>query len=102
MGGYLVSSNGDIWSRGMEYGLKRVKVEMLLQHNEDVDNLKKLIDETTFYDKQWQATWQDEKKEVWRGKWGSLVAESREGGGWEEEVGGVMVVEEIEWKMKKI
>ncbi|GJV70167.1 hypothetical protein Tco_1485676 [Tanacetum coccineum] len=33
---------------------------------------------------------------VWRGKWGSLVAESGEGGGWEEEVGGVMVVEEIE------
>ncbi|GKB31339.1 hypothetical protein Tco_0870740 [Tanacetum coccineum] len=54
--------------------------------NEDVDNLKKLIDETTFYDKQLQATWQDEKKEVWRGKWGPLVAESEEGGGWEEEV----------------
>ncbi|GJS73604.1 hypothetical protein Tco_0706445 [Tanacetum coccineum] len=33
---------------------------------------------------------------VWRGKWGPLVAESGEGGGWEEEVGGVMVVEEIE------
>ncbi|GJT01763.1 pentatricopeptide repeat-containing protein [Tanacetum coccineum] len=31
--------------------------------NKDVDNLKKLIDERTFYDKQWQATWQDEKKE---------------------------------------
>ncbi|GJT98772.1 reverse transcriptase domain-containing protein [Tanacetum coccineum] len=31
--------------------------------NKDVDNLKKLIDERTFYDKQWQATWQDEKKD---------------------------------------
>nr|GEY74043.1 light-harvesting complex-like protein 3 isotype 2, chloroplastic [Tanacetum cinerariifolium] len=36
---------------------------LLIRKNEDVDNLKKLIDETTFYDKQWQATWQDEKKE---------------------------------------
>ncbi|XP_071730851.1 light-harvesting complex-like protein 3 isotype 2, chloroplastic [Rutidosis leptorrhynchoides] len=36
---------------------------LLIRKNEDVDNLKKLLDETTFYDKQWQATWQDEKKE---------------------------------------
>ncbi|KAI7743426.1 hypothetical protein M8C21_011277 [Ambrosia artemisiifolia] len=36
---------------------------LLIRKNEDIDNLKKLIDETTFYDKQWQATWQDEKKE---------------------------------------
>ncbi|KAK7277089.1 hypothetical protein RIF29_18239 [Crotalaria pallida] len=33
---------------------------LLIRKNEDIDNLKKLIDETTFYDKQWQATWQDE------------------------------------------
>ncbi|GJZ80043.1 hypothetical protein Tco_0644880 [Tanacetum coccineum] len=33
---------------------------------------------------------------VWRRKWDPLVAESGEGGGWEEEVGGVMVVEEME------
>ncbi|CAA6667014.1 unnamed protein product [Spirodela intermedia] len=31
-----------------------------LLFNEDVENLKKLVDESTFYDKQWQATWQDE------------------------------------------
>ena len=36
---------------------------LLIRKNEDFDNLKKLLDETTFYDKQWQATWQDEKKE---------------------------------------
>ncbi|GKB29404.1 hypothetical protein Tco_0868805, partial [Tanacetum coccineum] len=52
---------------------------LLRRKNEDVDNLKKLLDETTFYDNH-------EKKEVWRGKWGPLVVESGEGGGWEEEV----------------
>ncbi|KAL8210151.1 hypothetical protein R6Q57_006883 [Mikania cordata] len=36
---------------------------LLIRKNEDIETLKKLIDETTFYDKQWQATWQDEKKE---------------------------------------
>lgn len=36
---------------------------LLIRKNEDLDTLKKLFDETTFYDKQWQATWQDEKKE---------------------------------------
>lgn len=34
---------------------------LLIRKNEDLENLKKLLDETTFYDKQWQATWQDEK-----------------------------------------
>lgn len=33
---------------------------LLVRKNEDIDNLKKLLEETTFYDKQWQATWQDE------------------------------------------
>ncbi|XP_020231232.1 light-harvesting complex-like protein 3 isotype 2, chloroplastic [Cajanus cajan] len=33
---------------------------LLIRKNEDLDNLKKLFDETTLYDKQWQATWQDE------------------------------------------
>ncbi|OIW10336.1 hypothetical protein TanjilG_28087 [Lupinus angustifolius] len=33
---------------------------LLIRKNEDIDTLKKLFDETTFYDKQWQATWQDE------------------------------------------
>lgn len=33
---------------------------LLIRKNEDFDNLKKLLEETTFYDKQWQATWQDE------------------------------------------
>ncbi|KAF4362519.1 hypothetical protein F8388_011346 [Cannabis sativa] len=34
---------------------------LLIRKNEDIDTLKKLLEETTFYDKQWQATWQDEK-----------------------------------------
>lgn len=33
---------------------------LLVRKNEDIVSLKKLIDETTFYDKQWQATWQEE------------------------------------------
>ncbi|XP_022735886.1 light-harvesting complex-like protein 3 isotype 2, chloroplastic [Durio zibethinus] len=33
---------------------------LLIRKNEDFDNIKKLIEETTFYDKQWQATWQDD------------------------------------------
>lgn len=34
---------------------------LLIRKNEDIATLKKLIDETTFYDKQWQATWQEDK-----------------------------------------
>lgn len=33
---------------------------LLIRKNEDIETVKKLINETTFYDKQWQATWQDE------------------------------------------
>ncbi|KAJ7952591.1 Chlorophyll A-B binding protein [Quillaja saponaria] len=33
---------------------------LLIRKNEDLENLKKLFEETTFYDKQWQATWQDD------------------------------------------
>ncbi|KAF3448241.1 hypothetical protein FNV43_RR08954 [Rhamnella rubrinervis] len=33
---------------------------LLIRKNEDIETLKKLVEETTFYDKQWQATWQDE------------------------------------------
>ncbi|XP_024986201.1 light-harvesting complex-like protein 3 isotype 2, chloroplastic [Cynara cardunculus var. scolymus] len=36
---------------------------LLIRKNEDLDNLKKLVEETTYYDKQWQATWQEQKKE---------------------------------------
>ncbi|GMJ00434.1 light-harvesting-like 3:1 [Hibiscus trionum] len=35
---------------------------LLIRKNEDLDNIKKLVEETTFYDKQWQATWQDDNK----------------------------------------
>ncbi|KAL6979795.1 hypothetical protein U1Q18_021450 [Sarracenia purpurea var. burkii] len=34
---------------------------LVIRKNEDLENLKKLLEETTLYDKQWQATWQDEK-----------------------------------------
>lgn len=33
---------------------------LVIRKNEDVETIKKLIEETTFYDKQWQATWQDD------------------------------------------
>ncbi|PKA58891.1 hypothetical protein AXF42_Ash000984 [Apostasia shenzhenica] len=35
---------------------------LLIRKNEDIEKLKKLIEETTFYDKQWRATWQDDNK----------------------------------------
>uniref|UniRef100_A0A2P2K4G5 Uncharacterized protein n=2 Tax=Rhizophora mucronata TaxID=61149 RepID=A0A2P2K4G5_RHIMU len=37
---------------------------LLIRKNEDIENLKKLLEETTFYDKQWQATWQDDTSSV--------------------------------------
>ncbi|KAK7262180.1 hypothetical protein RJT34_29742 [Clitoria ternatea] len=37
---------------------------LLIRKNEDLENLKKLLDETTLYDKQWQATWQDENSSI--------------------------------------
>ncbi|KAE8708190.1 ATP-dependent Clp protease proteolytic subunit-related protein 4 [Hibiscus syriacus] len=33
---------------------------LLIRKNEDLDNIKKLVEETSFYDKQWQAIWQDD------------------------------------------
>ncbi|KAK6935095.1 hypothetical protein RJ641_035250 [Dillenia turbinata] len=33
---------------------------LLIKKNENIETLKKLLEETTFYDKQWLATWQDE------------------------------------------
>ncbi|GMN30920.1 hypothetical protein TIFTF001_003033 [Ficus carica] len=35
---------------------------LLIRKNEDIETIRKLLEETTFYDKQWQATWQDENK----------------------------------------
>ncbi|XP_042503457.1 light-harvesting complex-like protein 3 isotype 1, chloroplastic [Macadamia integrifolia] len=34
---------------------------ILFRQTRDFGNLQKLVDEATFYDKQWQATWQDKK-----------------------------------------
>lgn len=33
---------------------------ILLRRTEDFENLKKLAEEATFYDKPWQASWQDQ------------------------------------------
>ncbi|KAF5938659.1 hypothetical protein HYC85_022918 [Camellia sinensis] len=33
---------------------------LVIRKNEDIETIKKLVEESTFYDKQWQATWQDE------------------------------------------
>ncbi|EYU31720.1 hypothetical protein MIMGU_mgv1a012232mg [Erythranthe guttata] len=33
---------------------------LLIRKNEDIEKVKKLLEETTFYDKQWQATWKEE------------------------------------------
>ncbi|XP_073105794.1 light-harvesting complex-like protein 3 isotype 1, chloroplastic [Elaeis guineensis] len=33
---------------------------LLIGENKDIENLKNILEETTFYDKQWQATWQDD------------------------------------------
>ncbi|KAL3499734.1 hypothetical protein ACH5RR_038827 [Cinchona calisaya] len=32
---------------------------LVIRKNEDIETVKKLLEESTFYDKQWQATWQD-------------------------------------------
>jgi hypothetical protein len=34
---------------------------LLIRKNGDVSNLRNLAKESTFYDKQWQATWKDVK-----------------------------------------
>lgn len=34
---------------------------ILFRKNEDFQDLKNLADEATLYDKQWQASWQDQK-----------------------------------------
>lgn len=34
---------------------------LVIRKNEDIENIKKLLEETTFYDKQWQATWKDDE-----------------------------------------
>lgn len=33
---------------------------LLIRKNEDLETIKQLVRESTFYDQQWQATWQDE------------------------------------------
>ncbi|KAM5556971.1 light-harvesting complex-like protein 3 isotype 1, chloroplastic [Rosa sericea] len=40
---------------------------ILFRRTEDFDNLKKLADEATFYDKQWQASWQEQNQNATSG-----------------------------------
>lgn len=37
---------------------------LFIRKNEDVDKLKNLFDETTLYDKQWQAAWKDDDESL--------------------------------------
>ncbi|XP_010439981.1 PREDICTED: uncharacterized protein LOC104723332 [Camelina sativa] len=37
---------------------------LFIRKNEDVDKLKSLFDETTLYDKQWQAAWKDDDESL--------------------------------------
>jgi len=37
---------------------------LLIRKNSDVTNLKTIAKESTFYDKQWKATWKDEDADV--------------------------------------
>ncbi|KAJ6808217.1 light-harvesting complex-like protein 3 isotype 1, chloroplastic [Iris pallida] len=41
---------------------------LLIRKNEDIETVKKLIEETTFYDKQWQATWKEDNSSDSKGK----------------------------------
>ncbi|XP_031123971.1 light-harvesting complex-like protein 3 isotype 1, chloroplastic [Ipomoea triloba] len=36
---------------------------LVIRKNEDIEALKKLVEETTLYDKQWKASWQEETSE---------------------------------------
>ncbi|MFQ6637821.1 hypothetical protein Gotur_013359 [Gossypium turneri] len=54
----LVDQMGNFFSKTLLF--VAVVGVLLIRKNEDLDNIKKLIEETTFYDKQWQATWQDD------------------------------------------
>ncbi|CAN0842687.1 Light-harvesting complex-like protein 3 isotype 1, chloroplastic [Linum grandiflorum] len=35
---------------------------LIVRKNEDLETVKKLVEESTFYDKQWQAAWKEEAK----------------------------------------
>lgn len=57
----LVDQTGNFFCKTLLF--VAVSGVLLIRKNEDLDNLKKLVEETTYYDKQWQATWKEEKKE---------------------------------------
>jgi hypothetical protein len=57
-GAGLVDQMGNFFCKTLLFAA--VAGVLLVRKNEDVESLKKLVDETTFYDRQWQATWQDD------------------------------------------
>ena len=54
----LVDQMGNFFCKTLLFGA--VVGVLVFRKNEDVETVKKLIEETTFYDKQWQAAWKDE------------------------------------------
>ena len=54
----LVDQMGNFFCKTLLLGA--VLGVLFIRKNEDVENLKKLFQETTLYDKQWQATWKEE------------------------------------------
>lgn len=37
---------------------------IFFRQTQDFDNLRKLANEATLYDKQWKSTWEDQEKEI--------------------------------------
>lgn len=54
----LVGQTGNFFCKTMLFAT--VVWVLLIRENRDIKNLKKLFEETTMYDKQWRATWQDD------------------------------------------
>ncbi|CAL9204971.1 unnamed protein product [Musa hybrid cultivar] len=54
----LVGQTGNFFCKTMLFAT--VVWVLLIRENRDIKNLNKLFEETTMYDKQWRATWQDD------------------------------------------
>lgn len=55
----LVDQMGNFFCKTLLFVAVAVAGVLFIRKNEDMDKLKKLFDETTLYDKQWQAAWKD-------------------------------------------
>ncbi|RWV96114.1 hypothetical protein GW17_00041203 [Ensete ventricosum] len=54
----LVGQTGNFFCKTLLFAT--VVWVLLIRENRDIKNLKKLFEDTTLYDKQWRATWQDD------------------------------------------